>query len=346
MHIGLTYDLREDYLARGWSEQAVAEFDRADTVDAIAGVLSAQGHTTDRIGGVLDLTERLARGIQGIRGDRWELVFNIAESFGGVGREALVPALLDAHAIPYTFGDPLACCVTLDKPTAKRLLRDAGLPTPDFAVVEREADAARVSLGWPLFCKPAREGSSKGVAEDSVSRTPDELRHACARRLAEFAQPVLVERLLPGREVTVPLLGPTDEPEVIGVLEVSLRDPGAGCGAGRGAVYSYEVKERCEELVNYSLARDEFARECAALARRAYRVLGCRDAGRVDLRADEHGRPSVIEVNALPGMHPSHSDLPITATLAGMDYATVIARIVDSARQRISVTPPSHAMGR
>lgn len=323
MRIGLTYDLREDYLARGWSEQAVAEFDRADTIDAIESALRAAGHDTDRIGSFEPLAQRLAKG------HRWDLVFNIAESYGGVGRESIVPALLDAHAIPHTFGDALACAVTLDKPTAKRILRDAGLPTPDFVVVETEADCDAIDLAFPLFCKPAREGSSKGVAPDSVARSSAELRAACCRRLAEFDQPVLVERLLPGREVTVPILGTGPRAEPIGVLEVSLNE-----GAEPG-VYTYENKERCEELVRYTLAHDDFARRSAALALSAYRLLGCRDAGRVDLRADDRGHPSIIEVNALPGMHPSHSDLPIAATLAGLAYDQVIARIVDSARERI-----------
>jgi len=324
MRIGLTYDLRDDYLARGWSEQAVAEFDRADTIDAIEAALRSHGHDTDRIGSFEPLAQRLAKG------DRWELVFNIAESYGGVGRESIVPALLDAHGIPHTFGDALACAVTLDKPTAKRILRDAGLPTPDFVVVESKFDCDTIDLGWPLFCKPTREGSSKGVAPDSIARNPYDLRAACTKRLAEFDQPVLVERMLPGREVTVPILGTGLRAEPIGVLEVTL-NPGAEQG-----VYTYENKERCEELVRYTLAHDDFAHRCAALALSAYRLLGCRDAGRVDLRADDRGDPSIIEVNALPGMHPSHSDLPIAASLAGMAYDEVIARIVESARERIA----------
>ena len=101
MRIGLTYDLRADYLALGYCEEETAEFDRDETVQAIEASIRRLGHTTERIGNVFRLTEALARG------DRWDLVFNIAEGMRGFGREAQVPALLDAYGIPYTFSDPL-----------------------------------------------------------------------------------------------------------------------------------------------------------------------------------------------------------------------------------------------
>jgi D-alanine-D-alanine ligase len=322
MRIGLTYDLRDDYLALGWPEHLVAEFDRADTIEALECAIRAAGHRVERIGNAFRLMERLAAG------ERWDLVFNFAESVGGTGREALVPALLEAHGVPYTFGDPLACAVTLDKPTAKRILRDLGLPTPDFAVIERVEDLERVDLALPLFAKPAREGSSMGVGPDSLVRDRADLRPLVERLLERFRQPVLVERFLPGREVTVGLVGTGERAEVVAVLEVVLRE------GAEADVYTYENKERCEELVEYRLATDAFAEACAALARRAYIGLGCRDAGRVDLRADERGRPQVIELNPLSGLHPLHSDLPIMATLAGWSYEALIARILASASER------------
>lgn len=320
MRIGITYDLREDYLALGWSEQAVAEFDRADTIDEIASALRALDHEPDRIGGAEALMARLGRG------DRWDLVLNIAESRFGTGRESLVPALLDHHEIAYTGGDPLCCAVTLDKPMAKRLLRSFGLPTAAFAVVEDAGEVERLGLAYPVFAKPSREGSSKGVDDRSVCASPEALRATCERLLAEFAQPVLVETYLPGEEVTVGLVGEGDSAEVVGVLGVDL-DAVAG-------VYGYDTKERCEELVQYRLVDSAFGRRAAALALSAYRAVGCRDAGRVDVRADAAGEPQIIEINALPGLHPTHSDLPIMAQLAGMDYVDLIGKIVGSALRR------------
>jgi D-alanine-D-alanine ligase len=148
MRIGLTYDLRSEYLARGYSEDETAEFDREETIDAIDATLQRLGHETDRVGNAWQLVERLAAG------RRWDLVFNIAEGMIGIGREAQIPALLDAYGIPYTFSDPLVMSLTLHKGMTKRVIRDAGVPTCDFAVVEHPDDIAHIRFGPPYFIKP------------------------------------------------------------------------------------------------------------------------------------------------------------------------------------------------
>lgn len=323
MKIGLTYDLRDDYRAMGWSEQEVAEFDRADTIDAIERELRALGHDVDRIGHVKTLVERLARG------DRWDLVFNIAESLYGRGREAVIPALLEQYEIPYTFSDPLIFTITLDKGMTKRVVRTLGINTPDFAVVSSERDIAGVNMTFPLFAKPIAEGSSKGVDARSKVNSHTELEEVCRRLLKEFRQPVLVEEFLPGREFTIGITGTGDAGRVIGVMEVHYQ---SGADAG---VYTYRNKEDCETLIRYSLATDDLAKASAELALAVWRGLGCRDSGRVDVRTDAKGRPSFVEINPLAGLHPEHSDLPIMATLAGVGYHELIRRIVASASERV-----------
>lgn len=322
MKIGLTFDLREDYIARGWSRADAAEFDVPETIEAFERALGALGHITERIGSGEALIERLASGA------RWDMVFNIAEGHGGVGREAMVPAILETYAIPYTFSDPLVCALTLDKGAAKHVLRDLGLPTPDFRVVRAPEDIADIVLPCPLFVKPAREGSSKGVSPRSLCRTIDEARELCARMLLDFAQPILVERYLPGREVTVSILGSGGDARVVGVMEILLK-PSAPEG-----IYSYDAKQGWDHILDMRLACDDFGRCAGEIALRAYRALGLRDAGRVDLRADEHGDPMIIELNALPGLNPENSDLPITCRLAGVPYDRIIAEIMRSALAR------------
>jgi D-alanine-D-alanine ligase len=326
MRIGLTYDLREDYLAAGYGLEETAEFDREDTIAAIESALRFLGHETDRIGRARRLVERLAAG------DRWDLVFNIAEGMNGLGREAQVPAILDVYGIPYTFSDPLVMSLTLHKGMTKRVIRDAGLATPPFQVVEGAGDVRSVDFPPPYFLKPVAEGTSKGITADSIVRRPGELAGACARLLASFHQPVLVERFLPGREFTVGLAGTGSEARVLGTLEVHLL---AGADAG---VYSYENKARYEERVAYRRVLpegDEAVREAEVLALGAWRLLGCRDAGRVDLRCDGQGRPQFVEVNPLAGLHPVHSDLPILCREMGLPYSRLIEAIVQSAARRI-----------
>lgn len=194
--VGLTYDLRDDYLRDGYSLEETAEFDKPDTIEAIEAVILKNDLATDRIGHVRALTHRLAAG------DRWDLVFNIAEGLYGFGREAQVPALLDAYQIPYTFSDALGQALTLHKGMTKHVVRDLGIPTPDFAVVACEEDIASVRLPYPLFAKPVAEGTGKGITAVSKIDHPVDLKTVCLRLMETFRQPVLVETYLPGREFT------------------------------------------------------------------------------------------------------------------------------------------------
>ncbi|HNX49485.1 MAG TPA: hypothetical protein PLS53_04270 [Thermoanaerobaculaceae bacterium] len=325
MRVGLTYDLRDDYLKLGFSREETAEFDRAETIDAIADTLTGFGHRVERIGHARALMACL------VAGERWDLVFNIAEGQFGLGRESLVPALLDAYQIPYTFSDPFVLALALQKAACKRLVRDLGVPTPAFAVVEGPADVERVDLPYPAFAKPLAEGTSKGISAHSRIGDRQALRERCAELLERFRQPVLVEAYLPGREVTVGIVGTGAHARVVGVMEVLL---GAEAEAG---VYSLENKERYEELVSYRLvpSSERLGREATALALAVWRGLGCRDAGRVDLREDAEGQASFIEVNPLAGMHPIHSDLPIMGRLAGWRFADLLAAIMESACRRL-----------
>jgi D-alanine-D-alanine ligase len=325
MRVGLTYDLRRDYLEAGYSLEETAEFDRPDTIDALEGALRKLGHETDRIGNAPSLIRRLAAG------DRWELVFNIAEGLHGIGREAQVPAILDVYDIPTTFSDPVLMGLSLHKGMTKLALRGLGLPTPDFAVVATMDELDAVDLPYPLFAKPIAEGTSKGIDARSKVADPRELVARVEELLARYRQPALIETFLPGREFTVGILGTGSRARALGVIEVALN------AGAEPEVYSYENKERCEELVTYTLAEDALADECAELALKCWRGLGGRDAGRVDLRADAQGRPSIIEINPLAGLHPEHSDLPILCNLKGIPYLELIREIVESAGERVAV---------
>ncbi len=322
MRIGMTYDLRDDYLADGFSEKETAEFDRSSTIDAIEDAIRKMGHEPVRIGNVRSLVDRLAAG------NRWDLVFNIAEGLYGFGRESQVPALLDAYQIPYVFSDPLVLALTLHKGMTKHVIRDVGLPTPDFTVISSEEDALAVDLPYPLFAKPVAEGTGKGVTPASKISDPSMLQATCKKLLTEFQQPVLVETFLPGREFTVGIVGNGNRTRSIGAIEVILLDH------SEQDVYSYHNKEFCEELVKYRKVDDPEAQRAMEIAVASFKALGCRDAGRVDLRSDTHGIPNFIEINPLAGLHPEHSDLCIIATHHGMSYQELLTEIVDSALQR------------
>lgn len=326
MRIGLTYDLRSEYLAAGYGEEETAEFDRPDTIAALERALRGLGHNPVRIGTARQLVDRLASG------DHWDLVFNIAEGlYGGAARESQVPAILDAYDIPYTFSDPVVTGVCLHKALTKLVVRQAGVPTPGFAVVSEIGEVADIALPFPLFAKPVAEGTGKGIGPASRVLDHDSLGRVCRDLLDRFHQPVLVETFLPGREFTVGILGTGGDAVVLGTLEIVLR-PNAEQHA-----YSYVNKEKCEELVEYRPVvgtNQPEVRRAEQVALDAWRALGCRDAGRIDLRSDADGTPNFIECNPLAGLHPLHSDLPLIATAAGMPYQRLIERIVESADKR------------
>jgi D-alanine-D-alanine ligase len=328
MHIGLTFDLRSDYLAQGYSEEDTAEFDRDDTVVALETALDALGHTTTRIGSIRALVTRLAAS------ERWDLVFNICEGMFGFGRESQVPAVLDAYEIPYTFSDPLVMAACLHKAHTKILVAHHGIRTPQFAVVTDATDARTAPVTFPAFAKPIAEGTGKGVTPSCRVERREDLEALCADLLRRYRQPVLVETYLPGREVTVSILGTGADASVLGTLEIVLR-PDAEPG-----VYSYVNKEQCESLVDYRpvSASDPAVAEAEAMALAAWRALDCRDAGRIDLRADADGRMHFLEANPLAGMHPEHSDLPMQATAVGLPYVELVGRIVESASARVRRT--------
>lgn len=322
MRIGVTYDLRADYLARGMTEEETAEFDAEITIASICRALSGLGHQPVRIGNVSALTAHLAEG------DRWDAVFNICEGLNGYAREAQVPCLLDAYGIPYFFSDALTLAVSLDKGWTKRILRDAGVPTAPFAVIERAADLDLVDLPLPLFVKPVAEGSGKGINAHSRANDRDELKQRALEVMDRFRQPALVETYLPGREFTVGIVGTGDVARVLGVMEIITTDKAAG------ADYGFENKENCDQNIQYRLVDDAQAVAAGDVALNAWRVLRCRDGGRIDVRNDAAGRPHFIEVNPLAGLNPEHSDLCYLAGFKGHSYQQLIGMIVDSFLRR------------
>jgi D-alanine-D-alanine ligase len=323
--IGITYDLRDDYLKEGYGLEETAEFDLPDTIEAIEKVILDNGFEADRIGNIKALTRRLASD------HRWDLVFNITEGMYGFGREAQVPALLDAYNIPYTFSDPLGHAISLHKGITKHVLRDVGIPTPDFVVINNEAEINEVNLPFPLFAKPVAEGTSKGITALSKITNREALYQTCKNLLQTFKQPVLVETYLPGREFTVGILGTGKDAKALGVIEVILKP------AAEQNAYSYENKEHYEKLVQYALVDDDEAKKASEIALKIWRHLDLKDAGRVDLRSDANGAPHFIEVNSLAGLNPRRSDLPILCNLLGVSYHVLISSIIESALRRADI---------
>jgi D-alanine-D-alanine ligase len=307
------------------------EFDSPETIAAIAAALESLGHEVELLGYGEPLLQRL------LAGPRPDLVWNFAEGHGaGRSREARVPAVLEMLDIPYTGSDPLTLAVTLDKPVAKQLVRAAGVATPRWFVYQGDPASIQhqaAELSFPVFVKPAFEGSSKGILTSSVLYDGASLRRALEQLHEMYRQPVLVEEFIAGDELTVGVVG-NDPPQVLGIMRVLPRQPGA-----QPFVYSLEVKRDWQRQVRYecpaALSRDDTQAVLdATLA--AWRALGCRDVGRFDFRLRD-GIPYFLETNPLPGLSPISGDLVLLARFQGIEHRELIERILAAAVARVGL---------
>jgi len=339
MLIGFTYDLRADYLEMGYSPEETGEFDSEETIIHLQNAIESFGHKVVRIGNIYSLSKRL------IAGERWDMVFNICEGMYGRSREAQVPALLEAYNIPYTFSDPLTLAVGLDKQVTKKLVRQAGIKTPEAILVQdyfhfRSLEASLFEDKFDLFVKPNHEGTGKGIDAKAIAHNMAELTSAVRRCYSSCNQPVLIEKSLPGREYTVGVIGTGTVARAVGMMEIRL------LGNADPNVYTFMNKELCEERVKYIPVTDKkLLTKANAISLKAYNALGCRDAGRVDLKENEDGELEFLEINPLPGLHPTHSDLPMLCAFNGMDHRTLIGEILHSAILRAEGGQANEAKG-
>ncbi|QEL16152.1 D-alanine--D-alanine ligase family protein [Limnoglobus roseus] len=336
MHVGIAFDLKPAApLPADAPDDLYEEFDAPVTIHAIADVLTSLGHSVSLLHDGRPLLETLLR-------NKPDFVFNFAEGTGvGRSREARVPAVCEMLDIPYTGSDPLALAVALDKGLTRRIVQTADVVVPkgltlkfdaapydgDFSEFPAMLEASELPL--PVIAKPTFEGSSKGVRNRCLIRTPEEFGPTVMKLWEDYRQPVLVEEFIAGTEVTVGVLG-NDPPQVFGLMSITPKE------ATEHFVYSLEVKRDYKQQVDYASPPAlpvPVLRAVEAAALMVFDVLGCRDVARLDFRVRD-GVPYFIEINPLPGLNPESSDLVILAGLIGVSHADLITRIVNAAMTR------------
>jgi D-alanine-D-alanine ligase len=324
MKIGFTYDCFEEYLSQGFDANDCAEFDSLETINAIADTLRLLGHEVVKIGNVKQLINLIAKG------ERWDIVFNIAEGIKGSSRESQVPNILEIYDIPYVFSDSVVMAIALNKGMTKRLVRDYCVPTANFVIVEDLKSLSEVSqkLKYPLFVKPNLEGSSKGIESNAVVYSLKELKDVCEHLFNSYKQSIIIEEFLSGREFTVGIIGTGCDAKVLGVMEIEFRKQ------DNDLCYSRKVKANYKDHVTYALAEDEEAILAAEYALKIWQMLGCRDAGRIDFRSNSQNIPYFLEINPLAGLMIDDSDLPILSRKVGVQYKELIENILKSAVSR------------
>jgi len=359
MRIAVLANLKKN--APRWEGMPDDQWDDLDsprTAEAIVAALRSGGHEAEFIEASIHPPYNLIEALQRFQPD---LCFNIAESHFGDSRESQVPALLEMLRLPYTGSKLLTLALALDKPMTKRLLKYYGLPTPEFQVMER-ADAPlapdlldeRGELRFPMFVKPSREGTSMGISAESVVHTVDELRTQVARQITLYRQPILVERYIQGREITVGMVGNLDPQRDYQVGEgVASETLPSGLtflppmeidldyfAHSEDRLYTNRIKTEWAETMDIYLCPapidPDLEYRLKVLAGNVFRALDCKDVSRVDFRIDVQGgnQPYILEINPLPGLNPDLSDLWLQARAAGWSYERLINTIAELAAAR------------
>jgi len=235
---------------------------------------------------------------------------------GGFGEDGTVQGVLEWLGIPYTGSGVLASALAMDKVRTKRLWAAEGLPTAPYAVLGKDTNLKAVAkkLGVPLFVKPASEGSSVGMTK--VKKAGD-LEEAYA--LAVNYDPVVIaEKFIDGAELTVAILGE----RVLPIIRIETPRE----------FYDYEAKYIANDtryLIPCGVSEKK-EKELQAICLKAFRALGCRGWGRVDLMLDKRGRPYLLEVNTSPGMT-DHSLVPMAARAVGISYEDLCVQVLEMA---------------
>jgi D-alanine-D-alanine ligase len=331
----------------GVPPDAFADFDHIETVDSIRAALESDGHTTVFIQADRDLPYAL-------RDVKPDICFNIAEGLGGDAREAQVPALLEMQGIPYTGSRVLTNGISLDKTLTKRIWRDRRLPVAPFQEFTIGDEPLRPELTFPLFVKPAREGTGMGVDMNAIVNNEKELRERAYYIINTYMQPALVEIFLPGREFTVGIMGRQDAKLYSRHPEWYEKDgfhrfPVLELDSSRSVtplVYSQAAKSKDvgeEGAPGYfcpAHIEPELEKKLKTFALRAHQLLYALDVSRTDIRLDAEGNPRLLEINTLPGLTPDYSDLCLQAKAEGIRYEDLILDILYLGASRWGMLEP------
>jgi D-alanine-D-alanine ligase len=341
MKIAFTYNLR---LTDVRETEKEAEYDSAETVNAIAQALEAAGHEVEKVevsGPASNLLERL----EAIDPD---IIFNTAEGDRGRMREAFYPAMFEELGIPFTGSDAYTNALTLDKWVTKLMVARAGVDSPRGLLVTmrnyEQIIERGAGLAFPVIVKPNHEGSSKGIYNgalgSSVIKEPKELATALKSALRAYPDGVLVEEYIEGIDVAVGYVdGVGHDDGLLTPVELMYEN-----GDERAIkIYDYRLKNVDQAKVSYrcpaNLPRDVAAR-LRQISHEVIRTLGLRDMSRLDFRITPEGRIYLLEVNALPALATSSSMFAATAQV-GLTYNATIGAILDAAALRTGLQTAS-----
>ncbi len=235
---------------------------------------------------------------------------------GRYGEDGTIQGALDLMGVPYTGSGVMACALAMDKWRTKLVWHASGIPTPRFEMLSAQTNfvATADSLGLPLIVKPAREGSTIGLTKVSSSKAVA----GAYREAAKHDSIVLAEQFVDGPELTASIL----DDEALPLVRIE----------APGGNYDYDAKYFSDETQYFCPSGVDAGLEdrVKSISVDAFRILGCKGWGRVDVMIDADGEPWVLEANTVPGMT-GHSLVPMAATVAGLSFDQLVIRILEAA---------------
>jgi D-alanine-D-alanine ligase len=338
--VGLAYDLIDLNGIDGSPLDTLAEFDTKETILAISRAIEAGGHEVIPLEADEYFVDKLT-------GNRPDIVFNLVEGRHGDCRESQVPAICEFFNIPYTGSGVLTLALCLNKALTNQFLHSQGVVVPPYQVFETPDECIHLANDFPLIVKLLHEGSSMGLSRKSVVDDENALRDQVAFVIDTYHQPAMVQKFIIGREFTIGVLGNQD-PYTLPITEVKFDDPYGivtFCPDDEvlpmledrfGREFMQDLKQKI--IPKTSICPAEVSRELAGrfnqTAIRAFKVLGCRDWCRVDMRIAEDGSIYVLELNPIAGIAPGYW-LPNSAEVAHLDYSAFVNTILEIAWIRI-----------
>jgi D-alanine-D-alanine ligase len=331
LKVVILYNLPER-LEKGETKDFLAEDSILEEIGAVEEALRSLGHQ----GYVMAIRDEILTVIHWLKEIRPDVVFNLCESvYGNACWEMNIPALLDLFRIPYTGSSPLTLGLCLDKGKVKDILQSQDILTPRYRVVDRGVNPTQEN-NFPLIVKPVHEDGSLGIWKDSVVYDDEALNRQIRYVVERYRQPALIEEFIDGRELNVGLIETDGKVEVLPISEIDYSE----FPEGIPKICSYEAKwETGSPLYQKSKPicpaplEPVVQKKIEQIALKVFKLFGCQDYARVDMRLDAKGKAFVLEVNPNPDISPQ-SGMARAIKVQGMTYTEFVGNLLERAVQR------------
>jgi len=331
LKVALLYNLSER-LQKGEEKDILAEDAIIEEIGAVENAVRTLGHQCF----VMAIHDEILTVMHWLQEIRPDMVFNLCESvYGNSCWEMNIPALLDLFRIPYTGSSPLTLGLCQDKGKVKDILQSQGILTPRYKIFDRGVGPVKGNI-FPIIVKPLHEDGSLGISKESVVFDNEALSRQIQYVIEKYHQPALVEEFIDGRELNAGLL---ESDGKVGVLPISEIDY-SEFPEGVPKICGYEAKWMADSI-EYQKSKPicpaplewVVKKRVEHVAVKAFKLFGCRDYARVDIRIDRNGKIYVLEVNPNPDISPE-SGMTRAIKVQGMTYEDFIRALLERALQR------------